>query len=118
MTEQLLTVTTTSHPAGPHVLRVSGELDHHTTERLREALDAVPASFATGIVLDLTDLTYCDSTGITELITAHQRTRAAGHSFDLVGLNPDLMHVFRIIGLDQVFSFHPTVDQAVRAARS
>ncbi|MFC6087771.1 STAS domain-containing protein [Saccharothrix lopnurensis] len=117
MTDQTLTVTLDPRPTAPTVLRIAGELDHHTTPRVREVLDTVPLAPDAGLVIDLTDLAYCDSTGITVLITAYQRAQAAGSPFGLAGLSRELTRVFQIIGLDKVFPFHPTVDEAIDAQR-
>jgi anti-sigma B factor antagonist len=117
VTDQTLTVALDPRPAGPAVLRLAGELDHHTVPRVREVLDTIPVGPDAGLVIDLTDLTYCDSTGITVLVTAYQRAESAGGSFGLAGLNQELTRVFQIVGLDEVFTFHPTVDEAVNAQR-
>ena len=118
MTDASLTVTLHHHPVGPCLLHVVGELDHHTAPRLRAALDMTPLGPDTSLVLDLSGLTYCDSTGITVLVTAYHRSQAAGSTLSLAGLKPDLMRVFGIIGLDQVFTFHPTTDDAINSLLS
>ncbi|MEV0676485.1 STAS domain-containing protein [Actinosynnema sp. NPDC050436] len=118
MNEPSFTVVHDRSTANPTVLRVAGELDLDTTPQLLEVLDSVHLGADAGLVVDLTRLSYCDSTGITALITAHQRAEAAGASFALSGVTPDLMRVFHIVGLDQLFSFHPTVDQAVESQRT
>ncbi|WP_299535880.1 STAS domain-containing protein [uncultured Streptomyces sp.] len=118
MSNQTLTVTARSHPAGPHVLTVTGELDYHTSTRLHQALDDVPLAPGTGLVIDLAGLTYCDSTGITLLVTAYQRAEAIGARFSLAATSPDLLRVFHIVGLDQVFSLQPTTEQAISALRT
>ncbi len=118
MTDSTLTVTVAPHPPGSTtVLQVAGELDQHTAPRLRKALDAVPFTAGTNVVLDVTDLVYCDSTGVTVFLTAHQRAEAAGGSLRLAGLNPDLTRMFRILAIDTVFSLHPTIEQAVDASK-
>ncbi|NKZ08262.1 STAS domain-containing protein [Actinomadura latina] len=117
MTHNNLTVDLSSQDAEVPVLHVAGDLDHHTAPLLREALDAVPFSPGKSVVVDLTGLAYCDSTGITVLINAYKRAKPAGGRLLLAGLSPDLLDVFRIIGLDQIFVFHPTVDEAIAAAR-
>jgi anti-sigma B factor antagonist len=112
--EHLLTVTPHQMPAGPLVLRVTGELDHHSAPLLSRAVD--DAAFDdTGVVLDLSGLTYCDSTGITVLIGAYQRSQRTGAPLILAGVNPDQMRVFTVVGLDQVFTFHPSTEAAVAA---
>lgn len=110
-----LTVIVDPDASRPAVLTVSGELDHHTAPRLRVALDELPA--AEGVVLDLTELAYCDSSGITVLVSAQQRAEHTDSALALVGLDPDLAHHFRIIGLGDFFTFCSTVDEAVGSFR-
>ncbi|WP_434453072.1 STAS domain-containing protein [Lentzea sp. E54] len=119
VTDQNITVTLDPHPTGfITVLRVAGELDFHTTPRFREVLDTVDLGLGTGLVVDATDLVYCDSTGISVLVVAYRRAKAAGGSFGLAGLNPELVRLLRILGLEQVFPLHPTVEEAVASPRS
>ncbi|HET9381575.1 MAG TPA: STAS domain-containing protein [Streptomyces sp.] len=117
MSEPLLTVVQQIHETGPVLLRVSGELDHHTAPQLTRALKSVPLVPGTPLVIDFTGVTYCDSTGITVLVTAFHRTEAAGCPFGVTGVSHDLTRVFQTVGLDQVFTFHPTVDDALTALR-
>ncbi|MCE6998334.1 STAS domain-containing protein [Saccharothrix sp. S26] len=118
MTDQPLTVALDPHPAGPTVLRVVGELDHHTTRQVREVLDTIPFARDAGLVIDATDLAYCDSTGISLLVTTYQRAQAAGSRFALAGLSRELTRLLQIVGLDKILPLHPTVDDAVNAQRS
>ncbi|MET1073456.1 MAG: STAS domain-containing protein [Umezawaea sp.] len=118
MTQQTLTVPLDPIPTGVTVLRVVGELDHHTAPRLSEALAAVPLGPDGGLVIDLTGLSYCDSTGISVLVVAFQNSQAAGSPFGLAGLNHELTRIFQIAGLDKVLPFHPTVEAAVGVQRS
>ncbi|MET9257658.1 STAS domain-containing protein [Streptomyces sp. NPDC048182] len=115
--DHLLTVTPRRPSPGPLVLEVAGELDHHTARLLGRAVDEAPFD-EHGVVLDLSGLAYCDSTGITVLITAYQRAQAAGSRLSLAGVTPDQMRVFQVVGLDQVFTFHATAEEAVAALRA
>ncbi|MEU6271926.1 STAS domain-containing protein [Streptomyces populi] len=117
MTERTLTTAHRPHPSGAVVLTVAGELDHHTAPELTQAIQETSFAPGTSVIIDLTGLTYCDSTGITVLITAHDRARQAQSLLILTGLNKDLLRVFHIMGLDQIFTFQPTVDDAVSALR-
>ena len=113
-----LAVTLHPLPAGPCLMSVSGELDYHTAPRLRAGLDEVPLEKGGSLIIDLSGLTYCDSTGISILVDACHRAKAAGTVLALAGLNPDISRVFRVIGLDQVFVSYDTVAAAARALRS
>lgn len=61
-----------------HVVGLSGELDLATAPRLRAELQAVEASDAAEIVLDLADLSFIDSSGLQLIINAEARSRANG----------------------------------------
>ena len=113
MSDRGLTVTLGSHASGPCLLTVAGELDHHTASRLREALSDMSGVPATSLIIDLSALTYCDSTGIAVLVTAHHLTQAAGIPLALAGLGDDIALMFGILGLDRVFTFHDNVEKAV-----
>ncbi len=114
----VLTVTRTPHPSGATVLTVAGELDHHTASEFTDTLRHTPFGPGAPVVIDLAQLDYCDSTGITVLITAHRQAEATGSRLLLTGLRADLAHVFGIVGLDQVFTFRPTVDEALEVLAS
>ncbi|MFD3545146.1 STAS domain-containing protein [Streptomyces sp. NPDC058655] len=114
MSDRILTVDVRSTPGAPHLLIVAGELDQYSAPSLGDALSRIPAAFAPGLVLDLSGLTYCDSTGITVLVAAYRRAEAGGTRMAIAGLNAHLTRVFGTVGLDQLFSLRPTVADAVR----
>lgn len=113
MTDRTLTVLHHDDPSGAAVVAVSGELDHHTAPELTRALRDVPFTADTPTVIDLTGLTYCDSTGITVLVSAYQRAKQQDSGLVVAGLDRGLMRVFQIVGLDQILAFAPTVADAV-----
>ncbi|MFG3283288.1 STAS domain-containing protein [Streptomyces sp. NPDC048111] len=115
MTDPTLTATRHTHAGGATVLAVAGELDHHTAPQLTRLIQEEPFRPARPVLIDLSDLTYCDSTGITVLIGADRQAHETGTPLVLVGVTADLMHVFRIIGLDRLFTFQPTVEDAIEA---
>ncbi|MFI0240617.1 STAS domain-containing protein [Streptomyces sp. NPDC016845] len=118
MTDRTLTATRSSDPSGVVVLTVAGELDHHTAPEVTQVLQQTPFTPDTPVVLDLAGLTYCDSTGITVLVSAYNRSRESGTPLVLAAVRDDLMRVLQIVGLDQIFTFRPTVDEAVTALRT
>ncbi len=112
-----LTVTLQPGTAEPRVLVVAGDLDHHTTPRLRAALEEVTFGPGADLVVDLSSLTFCDSTGIATLVAAHQRAHDAGGALLLAGLEQDIARVFHIMGLDQLLAFYDSPEEAVRAVK-
>ncbi|MEU6404285.1 STAS domain-containing protein [Streptomyces sp. NPDC046985] len=114
-TDRALTITQQDHATGIVVLSVTGELDHHTGPCLEQALLHVAFDARTGVVLDLSGLDYCDSTGLTLIIKAHHRAEAAQCPFVVAGPNGDLTRVFEVTGLDQFLTVRADTGQAVAA---
>ena len=55
------------------------------------------------LVVDLSDLIYLDSTGLSVFVTAHKRASASGIEFCLANPNPSVGQPFKVTALDQVF---------------
>src|SRR4051794_35365064 len=85
------------------ILQVSGELDFAGVGELRAALDELRAVGWTSIVLDLRELTFIDSTGLSLLLEADRATRAAGGAFAIVDGSPTVARLLEIVGLDDHF---------------
>ncbi len=94
-------------------LAVAGEIDMATAEQLQEAIgDAVTRSHTVTVVIDLTDVTFCDSVGIGTLVRAH--VEAARHGTVVRISNPQrqIRRVLEITGVLDILS----ADRAEAAA--
>ncbi|MGW2713448.1 STAS domain-containing protein, partial [Streptomyces sp. NPDC001356] len=74
-TGQLSVVATATD--GIRVLTLAGEIDHHTGDTLRQALDTSHTP-RPRVVVDMRQVTFMDSSGINILIAAHQALSEAG----------------------------------------
>jgi anti-sigma B factor antagonist len=54
---------------------------------------------AEDLVLDMGEVRFCDSTGIGALIDAYHRHKAAGSRFAVTDLQPQVRHVFDVLGV-------------------
>ncbi|MGJ3225769.1 STAS domain-containing protein [Micromonospora aurantiaca (nom. illeg.)] len=74
------TVTYAQRDGGGVCLRLAGELDLGTAGELSSAIDRVVAEGHRELLLDLTELTFCDSTGIAAFVrgTTSSPPTAAG----------------------------------------
>jgi anti-sigma B factor antagonist len=87
---------------GATVLRIHGELDISTADQLRRA--AAPYLAAGGrLVLDLSKVTFCDSTGLAVLVGFHKRLTALGGGLELYAPVQRVQHLLTITGLNRVF---------------
>ncbi|RCG32812.1 anti-sigma factor antagonist [Sphaerisporangium album] len=102
---------------GVLVVRAHGELDYTTAPVLRSGLDPVWASPpGVAFVLDLDEVSFCDSVGLSELIATLRTAQSAGRPFSLSGVHGGVLRVLTITGLRNVFDIHPTAEDAVRDA--
>ena len=92
-----------------------GELDLSTVEKVEEELGRVEADEPRVLVLDLSALTFLDSTGLRLMVTAHQRAEKEGRRLVIVK-GPDTVHrVFTITKLDEKLEMVEDVSEVAAA---
>jgi anti-sigma B factor antagonist len=102
-----------SRPESPFVLPLKGEIDLHVSPGIAHSLAGVTAKRPKRIVVDLTDVTFVDSSGLAVLINGMQDVEEYGGKFAIVGLQENVRPIFEIARLDQVFQIFPTIDDAL-----
>ncbi|PSM42411.1 anti-anti-sigma factor [Streptomyces dioscori] len=101
-----LTITARDAATGP-VLEITGDLDHETAPELRDAVNDLALAAGLVLVLDLARLDFCDSSGISALLSARSRAVEQGGGIALAAVPANTSRILRITGLDRVFPIHP-----------
>jgi anti-sigma B factor antagonist len=97
---------------GNLVVSLTGEIDlDRAPEARRLLLDCVKRSM--DVLVDLSAVTYIDSSGIASLVEALQWAKRRGTDFCLVAVSPEALRVFELARLDKVFAIHPNLDAAL-----
>jgi anti-sigma B factor antagonist len=99
---------------GLPVVTLPAEIDIGNAGLLREALASAGAGHAT-IVVDMTGTEFCDSSAISELITAMKRAHADGGDLRLVVARRAVQKIFAVTGMMQVFTIFDSLPQALAA---
>jgi anti-sigma B factor antagonist len=87
-------------------VRLHGELDMAGTFLLEPRLDELVAEPPEGgVVFDLRDLTFVDSTGLAVLVGAHERLDGAGVPTRFVRGSEDVQRIFALAGFEGVLPF-------------
>jgi len=94
-------------------LALRGELDLSTTDKVETELRRVEESYPPVVVLDLSGLTFLDSTGLRLIVTADQRARQSDRRLTIVKGPAIVQRVFSITKLDERLDM---VDDAADAA--
>lgn len=95
------------------VMRVHGEVDMATAPTLRQRLQSVTMTGPTGVVLDLSDLDFIDSTGLGVMVGAAKRMRVNDGTLRIACSQTHLLELFSLTRLDEVFELFDTVDDAL-----
>ena len=66
------------------------------------------------LVVDLTDVEFCDSTGLSALLIAERQMRGHGGKVILVGVHKKVMALLKISQLDRVFQIFDSVAKATK----
>jgi len=85
-------------------IHLLGELDMSTAPALRERLLGLAGDGPTHVTIDLSALSFVDSTGLSVLITGLKRIRQQGGDMALRSPTPATRRVLEITGLTEVFS--------------
>ncbi|KWX01541.1 STAS domain-containing protein [Carbonactinospora thermoautotrophica] len=94
--------------AGDEVeLALEGEIDLDSAAVLRQALDDCFEAGHRCLVLDMGEVTFCDSSGLGALVAALKRARARGGWVRLENVRPQVAKLFEITGLAQAFTPGP-----------
>ena len=95
---------------GRIVVHVAGEVDLANAPELDAQLATVMSDSPSQHVVDLTDVTFMDSTGLGVLVRALKRSRELEIRLDLIVTNERVLKVFGITGLDTVLPIHSSMD--------
>jgi anti-anti-sigma factor len=99
---------------GRAIVAVSGELDLSKAPELLDAIAALGDAGTNAVVIDLSELTFIDSSGISALIKAGRETRARGGSVVVAAPTVNVRRVFEIVRLADVLSLEPSVEAAAQ----
>ena len=103
-------------PESKNVLPLEGEIDLHVSPRIASTLKEMIRKRPAALVVDLTGVTYIDSSGLAVLIEGMQDVEEYGGRFGLACVRETVLPIFETARLDQVFLMYPHVDAALSAS--
>ncbi len=100
---------------GVDVFALEGDVDLHFAPSLRSVLQAKINAHCPALIVDLTKVTFIDSTGLSVIIEYFRDIARHGGVLCLCALNQELKSIFRIVGLDRTIPMFETFDDAANA---
>jgi len=103
---------------GVRVVHLEGPTDVSQAIALRELLGQQIDGPAARVLVDLSDVTLVDSSGVGVFISAHRRADATGAKFALAGPGAGVGRVFELTRTNRLLDIFPSVDEGVEALRA
>lgn len=97
-----------SRSQGEHtIVALAGEIDLYTAPRLQSALgSALGAEGPVRIVVDMSAVEFCDSTGMNVLLAAYRQASEQGGELALAAPRPSVRKILEVTGLEAVFTIY------------
>ncbi|MEZ0075161.1 STAS domain-containing protein [Planotetraspora sp. GP83] len=106
---------TVSQEAADTVVTLAGELDIISAGRLSEALSEEMEAGHARLIVEVEQLTFCDSMGVRLLVEFLRRTSEAGGYLKLAGVRGPLRRLLEVLGLDDAFPIYESVADALQS---
>jgi anti-anti-sigma factor len=100
---------------GIHILKIIGRADTSYAIEMDSTLHAAAADGKNKMILDLSELAYISSAGLRTFADILALNKAKNGDLKLAAVNPKVLRILQIIGFDQYFAIHDSVDEAVAA---
>src|ERR1700756_4992948 len=89
------------------------KLNSLVTPQLKFELILINTEGQRNIIMDLSQIKFADSSGLSSLLVGHRLCKNAAGTFILTGLNDAVARLITISQLDNVLSIAPTVEEAI-----
>ena len=104
-----------SHENGVQVIALAGELDMACSPELRELLHEQASSKQPALVLDFSEISYIDSSGLATLVEYVRLAQDFGGKFGLAAVTERVRTILDLVRLSEIFPIFPTLAEAKAA---
>ncbi len=98
---------------GLMICRVEGDIDISCSPELKKVFDKLISQKTPKIVIEMTKVTYVDSSGLATLVGILKNMRSYGGKMRLAGMSPKIKSLFEITKLDKLFEIMASEEEAM-----
>jgi anti-sigma B factor antagonist len=104
-------------PNDVYVVRVVGEVDMSHEDDLRGSLREAVGAESNGIVVDLTECEFIDSSGVRALLLSReaQQSEKGSERLAVAASSEQILRILSVMGLDKVIPIRPTIEESAAA---
>ena len=97
------------------VMSISGEIDHRYSVRIRNEADRRIVTYPDKhFIIDLTGVSFMDSSGIGVIIGRYKLIKSFGTTVSIVSSNPTLKKILEMSGIEKIIPIHQSLEEAIR----
>lgn len=97
------------------IIRLAGELDHHTAEQLKEQVEEkINKDGIKHILLNLEELTFMDSSGLGVILGRYKRLKQVDGTMIICAISPSIYRLFELSGLFKILQIVDSEEQALK----
>lgn len=98
------------------IVKISGELDHHSCEEIRNRLDKeIMMKNPKNLVFDMESLNFMDSSGIGVIIGRYKKILLSGGKVGMINIKPQVKRIYDICGLNKIIPLYIDLKQAMKS---
>lgn len=98
------------------IIDIDGAIDSSNLQQFEKAMSEIVAKVSSPgftIIIDLSKLTYINSTGITKLMTAYMGLIKRGGFMKIVNPQKNIMNIFNLVGVNKVLKICKDINEAL-----
>ncbi|MGN7455860.1 anti-sigma F factor antagonist [Paenibacillus pasadenensis] len=96
------------------IVRLKGELDHHTADSVRIRIEeAILRGGSTDVILSLKELAFMDSSGLGVILGRYKLLKSRGGRMVVCDASPGVYRLFELSGLFKIMPIHDTESDAL-----
>ena len=97
---------------------MTGEIDIYTAPLFKQSVVNLVSEGTQNVIIDLSGVTFMDSSGFGTLLGATRRLRPGGGGLHLAGPNSTIQRMLRLTRLDSIMQIHESPEAAVAAVKA
>lgn len=97
------------------IVKLKGELDHHTSEEVRKRIDEKYFNNnLLNIIMDLRELNFMDSSGIGLIMGRYRNCKDKKGKISIVSTSPYINRILKMSGLLKLIKIYDSIDDAIK----
>ncbi|MBO5370186.1 MAG: anti-sigma factor antagonist [Clostridia bacterium] len=97
------------------ILSICGEIDHRYSIRIRNEADKKIVTYPNkDFIIDLSDVTFMDSSGIGVIIGRYKLVTSFGSKVKIVSSNETLGKILEMSGIEKIIPVYKSLEEAVK----